>query len=49
MAVLNVVKNKIYQGNQSFVSAYFILVYASFIIVKTCGFVKGFVILAIYV
>ncbi len=29
-------------------SAYFIPVYASFIIVKNCGFVMGFVILAIY-
>ncbi len=29
-------------------SAYFIPVYVSFIIVKNCGFVMGFVILAIY-
>ncbi len=29
-------------------SANFILVYVSFIIVKNCGFVMGFVILAIY-
>ncbi len=29
-------------------SAYFIPVYVRFIIVKTCGFVMGFVILAIY-
>ncbi len=31
-----------------FFSAYFIPVYVSFIIVKNCGFVMGFVILAIY-
>ncbi len=29
-------------------SAHFITVYVSFIIVKNCGFVMGFVILAIY-
>ncbi len=29
-------------------SAYFITVYVRFIIVKNCGFVMGFVILAIY-
>ncbi len=29
-------------------SAYFITVYVSFIIVKNCGFVMGFVILAVY-
>ncbi len=31
-----------------FFVAYFIPVYVSFIIVKNCGFVMGFVILAIY-
>ncbi len=31
-----------------FFSAYFISVYVSFIIVKNCGFVMGFVIFAIY-
>ncbi len=42
----------LYQINSSMVtylfSAYFITVYVSFIIVKNCGFVNGFVILATY-
>ncbi len=48
IADLNVVQKKIYHGDLSFFSAYFISVYVSFITVNICGFVKGFVILAIY-
>ncbi len=39
---------KIQHGDLSFFCAYFNPVYVSFIIVKKCGFVMGFVILAIY-
>ncbi len=35
-------------GELSFFAAYFIPVYVTFIIIKNCGFVMGFVILAIY-
>ncbi len=48
MADLNVAQKKIYHGDLSFFSTYFISVYVSFITVNICGFVKGFVILAIY-
>ncbi len=47
IADLNVAEKKIQRGDISF-SAYFISVYISFIIVKNCGFVMWFVILAIY-
>ncbi len=43
-----VAQNKIKRGDLSFFCAYFIPVYVSFIIVKNCSFVMGFVILAIY-
>ncbi len=45
IADLNVVQKKIYHGDLSFCSAYFIPIYVSFIIVKNCGFVMGFVVL----
>ncbi len=48
IADLNVAQIKIQHGDLSFFYAYFIQVYVSFIIVKICGFVMGFVILAIY-
>ncbi len=48
IAELNVVQKKIYCGDLSFFSAYFIAVYVSIIIAKNCGFVIGFEILAIY-
>ncbi len=48
IADLNVAQKKIYHGNLSYFSAYFIPAYVSVIIVKNCGFVMGFVILAIY-
>ncbi len=47
MRHFTVITEKIYNGNLFF-SAYFIPVYVSFIILKNCGFVMGFVILAIY-
>ncbi len=46
-AVLNVARKKSNVVIYLF-SAYFIPVYVSFIIVKNCGFVMGFLILAIY-
>ncbi len=46
LADLNVVQIK--SSVVTFFPAYFIPVYISFIIVKNCGFVMGFVILAIY-
>ncbi len=48
IADLNVAQKNIYGGDLSLFPACFILVYVSFIIVKNCGFVMGFVILAIY-
>ncbi len=48
IADLNVAQKKIYCADLSFFSAYLIPVYISFIIVKNCGFVMRFVILAIY-
>ncbi len=47
IADLNVVQKEIGMVTYLF-SAYFIPVYVSFIIVKNCGYVMGFVILAIY-
>ncbi len=47
IADLNLVQNKSSMVTYLF-SAYFIPVYDSFIIAKNCGFVMGFVILAIY-
>ncbi len=46
IADLNVAQKN--SSNLSLFSAYFIPVYISFIIVKNCGFVMRFVILAIY-
>ncbi len=48
IADLNVAQKKIYSIVTYLFSVYFIPVYVSFIVVKNCGFVKGFVILAIY-
>ncbi len=49
IADLNVVQKKSSTVTYLFFSAYFIPVYVSFIIVKNCGFLMGFVILAIYI
>ncbi len=48
IANLNIVQKQILLGDLSLFSAYFIPVYVIFIIVKNCGFVMRFVILAIY-
>ncbi len=48
IADLNVAQEKNLAWWPIFFSAYFIPVYVSFIIVKNCDFVMGFVILAIY-
>ncbi len=47
IAELNVAQKNILHGDLSYF-AYFIPIYVSFLIVKTCRFVMGFVILAIY-
>ncbi len=49
IADLNVAQKTIWHGDLSFYSAFFIPVYVSFILVKNCAFVMGFIILAIYV
>ncbi len=48
IADLNVAQKKYLAWWHILFSAYFIPVYVSFIIVKNCSFVMGFVILAIY-
>ncbi len=40
--------SRLEENKHNFCSAYFIPVYITFIIVKNCGFVIGFVILSIY-
>ncbi len=48
IADLNVDRNKSSMVTYLFFFAYFIPVYVSFKIIKNCGFLMGFVILAIY-